>query len=170
MNVATSPCRVKDLAPSDHGDHPITRSPDHPITRFFLQVRRDLLSVKASILDEYFVCVHAGDDNTGQKHSCARAFQSIWIRARAQRFRLQRDAGSVEKFQVGTISDQRDTEQLMTQNTLMLERLAAIEERVASANFRVTELATQLQAELRAAPAASDAQPRYQTMEQARRV
>jgi hypothetical protein len=51
----------------------------------------------------------------------------------------------------------------MTQNTLMLERLAAIEERVASANFRVTELATQLQGEPRAAPAASDAQPRYQT-------
>jgi hypothetical protein len=58
---------------------------------------------------------------------------------------------------------QRGTEQIMAQNTLMLERLAAIEERVASANFRVTELATQLQGELRAAPAASDAQPRYQT-------
>jgi Protein of unknown function (DUF2802) len=58
---------------------------------------------------------------------------------------------------------QRGTEQIMTQNTLMLERLAAIEERVASANFRVAELATQLQGELRAAPAASDAQPRYQT-------
>src|SRR5580704_7209314 len=58
---------------------------------------------------------------------------------------------------------QRDSEQLMTQNTLMLERLAAIEERVASANFRVAELATQLQGELRAPPAASDAQPRYQT-------
>jgi hypothetical protein len=58
---------------------------------------------------------------------------------------------------------QRGTEQIMTQNTLMLERLAAIEERVASANFRVAELATQLQGELRAAAPASDAQPRYQT-------
>jgi hypothetical protein len=60
-------------------------------------------------------------------------------------------------------SARRGDEQIMTQNTLMLERLAAIEERVASANFRVAELATQLQGELRAAPAASDVQPRYQT-------
>lgn len=58
---------------------------------------------------------------------------------------------------------QRGAEQIVAQNALVLERLAAIEERVASANFRVSELATQLQGELRAAPAASDAQPRYQT-------
>jgi hypothetical protein len=58
---------------------------------------------------------------------------------------------------------QRGAEQILAQNTLVLERLAAIEERVASANFRVAELATQLQGELRAAPAASAAQPRYQT-------
>jgi hypothetical protein len=58
---------------------------------------------------------------------------------------------------------QRNSEQLMVQNNLILERLAAIEERVASATFRVAELATQLQGELRATSAASDAQPRYQT-------
>jgi hypothetical protein len=58
---------------------------------------------------------------------------------------------------------QRGTEQIVMQNHLVLERLAAIEERVASANFRVNELATQLQGELRATPAASDTQPRYQT-------
>src|SRR5580700_8218772 len=46
---------------------------------------------------------------------------------------------------------QRSTEQIMIQNSLVLERLAAIEERVASANFRVAELATQLHGELRAA-------------------
>jgi hypothetical protein len=61
-------------------------------------------------------------------------------------------------------STQRSTEQIMIQNSLVLERLAAIEERVAAANFRVAELATQLHGELRAAaPAASDTQPRYQT-------
>ena len=60
-------------------------------------------------------------------------------------------------------SAQRSTEQIVIQNSLVLQRLAAIEERVASANFRVAELATQLQGELRAAPAASDTQPRYQT-------
>jgi membrane protein implicated in regulation of membrane protease activity len=58
---------------------------------------------------------------------------------------------------------QRSTEQLTVQNSLILERLAAIEERVASANFRVAELAKQLQGELRAASTTSDAQPRYQT-------
>jgi len=58
---------------------------------------------------------------------------------------------------------QRGSEQLTVQNNLILERLAAIEERVASANFRVAELATQLQGEVRAASTASDAQPRYQT-------
>jgi|SRR5580700_7906083 hypothetical protein len=58
---------------------------------------------------------------------------------------------------------QRSSEQLMLQNNLVLERLAAIEERVASANYRVTELATQLQGELRATATTTDAQPRYQS-------
>jgi len=58
---------------------------------------------------------------------------------------------------------QRSSEHLMLQNNLILERLGAIEERVASANYRVTELATQLQGELRATAAATDAQPRYQS-------
>ena len=58
---------------------------------------------------------------------------------------------------------QHNTEQILMQNNLVLERLAAIEERVASANYRVAELATQLQGELRAMPPASDTQPRYQS-------
>jgi hypothetical protein len=56
---------------------------------------------------------------------------------------------------------QRNTARLVTQNNLMLERLAAIEERVASTNFRVAELASQVEGELRAAPSTHAAQPRY---------
>jgi hypothetical protein len=57
---------------------------------------------------------------------------------------------------------QRNTEALATQNSLMLERLAAIEERVASTNFRLAELASHVEGELRAAPSSGAAQPRYQ--------
>jgi hypothetical protein len=58
---------------------------------------------------------------------------------------------------------QRNTEQVVTQNSLMLERLAAIEERVAATNFRVAELAAQVEGELRATSSTSEAVPRYQT-------
>jgi Protein of unknown function (DUF2802) len=57
---------------------------------------------------------------------------------------------------------QRNTEQLATQNGLVLERLAAIEERVAATNFRVAELASQMESEQRAASAADSAAPRYE--------
>ena len=57
---------------------------------------------------------------------------------------------------------QRSTAEIMAQNSLMLQRLAAIEERVASTSFGVAQLATQLEGELRTTAAASDAQPRYQ--------
>jgi hypothetical protein len=56
----------------------------------------------------------------------------------------------------------RSTAEIMAQNSLMLQRLAAIEERVATTSFRVAQLATQVESELRATAAPSDAQPRYQ--------
>jgi len=56
----------------------------------------------------------------------------------------------------------RNTERLATQNSLVLERLAAIEERVASTNFRMAEFAAQVEGEMHAASAADAAAPRYQ--------
>jgi Protein of unknown function (DUF2802) len=57
---------------------------------------------------------------------------------------------------------QRNGEQLATQNNLVLERLGAIEERVASTSFRVAELAAQVENEQRAASVADAAAPRYE--------
>jgi hypothetical protein len=57
---------------------------------------------------------------------------------------------------------QRSSTQLSVQNNLMLDRLAAIEERVASTNFRIAELTAQVDSEPRARPASEAAVPRYE--------
>ena len=56
----------------------------------------------------------------------------------------------------------RNIAQLTIQNNLVLERLGAIEERVAATSFRVAELAAQVESEQRAAAAADAAAPRYE--------
>ncbi|HEY4969802.1 MAG TPA: DUF2802 domain-containing protein [Steroidobacteraceae bacterium] len=57
---------------------------------------------------------------------------------------------------------QRGSAQLSVQNNLTLDRLAAIEERVASTNYRLAELTAQVDSEPRARPSSEPAVPRYE--------
>src|SRR5690242_3759956 len=68
---------------------------------------RDLRAVKASVLDEDFVRVHARHDDPGEIDALPLAFQRVGIRARLAGFRIERDAVGIEKRKIRTVADHR---------------------------------------------------------------
>jgi len=75
-----------------------------------LQIRGNLLAVKASIFDEDFIGAGAGDDHACDIDSTNIAFQRYWIADRAMLLLRQLDAHAAQKIVVRMIADQREHE------------------------------------------------------------
>ena len=65
---------------------------DRSLPQFLRDSVRDLRAVKAAVLDEDLVRVHARHDHAGEINALALALERLRIRARLAAFRIQRDA------------------------------------------------------------------------------
>ena len=70
----------------------------------------DLGSMEAPVLNKNFVGVHARHDHAGQIYAVSGAFERVLVGLRPQRRRIQRDTGTLQKFQIGPIAHQRENE------------------------------------------------------------